>query len=163
MGGLLSVAEGWETTARDRLAQTDKRSPRIARCQFCHELQVSISTILPRRGSFRNYVDQNLPRIDHLLTPGWHWRRNSFIVMQNLHTIEISSTTYLPRLVNVVCERPPLQCTTAFAKCCCLSGSKLIFQPNSKLNLFYQIEYLHIIWFEWKPYFIAIYVCRLKG
>ena len=40
---------------------------------------------------------------------------------------------------------------------------KLIFEPNSKLNLFYQIEYLHIIWFEWKTYFIAIYVCRLKG
>ena len=137
----------------DRLAQTDKRSPRIARCQFCHELQVSISTILPRRGSFTNYVDQNLPSIDHLLTPGWHWRRNSFIIRQNLHTIDISSTTYQPRLVNVVCTALLLLLNAAV----CLV-QKLIFQPNSKLNLFYQIEYLHIIWFEWKPYFIAIYV-----
>ena len=30
------------------------------------------------------------------------------ILMENLHTIDISrSTTYLPRLVSVVCERPP--------------------------------------------------------
>ena len=26
--------------------------------------------------------------------------------MENLHTVDISSTTYLPRLVNVVKERP---------------------------------------------------------
>ena len=27
-------------------------------------------------------------------------------IWQNLHTVDISSTTYLPRRVNVVCERP---------------------------------------------------------
>ena len=27
--------------------------------------------------------------------------------VKSLYTFEISSTTYLPRLVNVVCERPP--------------------------------------------------------
>jgi len=30
-----------------------------------------------------------------------------FITRWYLHIVDISSTTYLPRLVNVVCERPP--------------------------------------------------------
>ena len=59
------------------------------------------------KGSFFNYVDQILPVIDHLPTSGWHWWSNSFnVIRENLHTIDISSTTYLPRLVNVVKERP---------------------------------------------------------
>ena len=43
----------------------------------------------------------------YLLTPDWHLWRNSFTVMRkNMYTVDISSTTYLPRLANVVCERP---------------------------------------------------------
>ena len=43
----------------------------------------------------------------YLLTHGWHWRGNYCTVLGgNLHTLDISSTTYLPRLVNTVCERP---------------------------------------------------------
>ena len=38
-----------------------------------------------------------------LTTPGWHWWRNSFIVKRK---IDISGTTYLPRLVNIFKERP---------------------------------------------------------
>ena len=48
------------------------------------------------------------PIIDHLPTPGWQWWRNSFsFIWENLHTVDISSTTYLPCLVNVIKERPP--------------------------------------------------------
>ena len=55
-------------------------------------------------GPFFNYFDNFLPIIDHLPTPGWNRRRNFFTVTrENLHTADISSTTYdLPRLVNVV-------------------------------------------------------------
>ena len=50
-----------------------------------------------------------LPIMDHLPTPGWHWWRNSFyVIRENLHTVAISSTTNLPRLVNIVKERPPV-------------------------------------------------------
>ena len=36
-----------------------------------------------------------------------------------LNTVDISSTIYLPRLVNVVCERPWAQCISdAVIKCC---------------------------------------------
>jgi hypothetical protein len=47
-------------------------------------------------------IIDNLPRVDnceiriHLLQ----------VIRENMHTVEIYSTTYLPRLVNVVCERP---------------------------------------------------------
>ena len=61
------------------------------------------------KGAFTNYVDQILSIFDHLPTPGWYLWRNFFTVIgENLHTVDISSTTYLPRLVNVVCECPPL-------------------------------------------------------
>ena len=43
---------------------------------------------------------------------------NSFaVIMGNLHTVDISSTTYLPPLVNVVEERPPraIHCNIAAA------------------------------------------------
>ena len=44
---------------------------------------------------------------DHLLTLGWHLQRNSFtVISENLHTVDISCTTYLPYLVNIVYERP---------------------------------------------------------
>ena len=62
------------------------------------------------KSPFFNYVGQICTMIiDHLPSPGWHhWRRNSFIMMrENLHTVDIFSTIYLPRYVNVVEERPP--------------------------------------------------------
>ena len=40
-------------------------------------------------------------------THAWHWWRNSFFIRENLVTFDNSSSTYLPRLVNVVKERPP--------------------------------------------------------
>ena len=64
-------------------------------------------TLLLCRGAFTNYVDMILPVIDHLPTPCWHLRRNSFTeIRENLYIVDISTATYLPRLVNVVCERP---------------------------------------------------------
>ena len=58
-------------------------------------------------GAFFNYVDKILAFFDHLPTPGWHLWRNPFtVIRENLYTVDISSTTYLPRLVKVVCERP---------------------------------------------------------
>jgi hypothetical protein len=58
--------------------------------------------------AFSNYVEKILPIIDHLPTPCWHCWRNSFafVIRENTHTVDISSTPYLPCLVNVVCERP---------------------------------------------------------
>ena len=57
------------------------------------------------KGAFTNYVDNILPIIDHLPTPCWHLWRNYFSkISENLHTAVISSVTYLPSLVNVVCE-----------------------------------------------------------
>ena len=59
------------------------------------------------KGAFTNYVNKILPIIDHLPTPCWHLWRNSFtVIRKNLHTVDISRTTYLPRLVNVVCKHP---------------------------------------------------------
>ena len=59
------------------------------------------------QGAFTNYVDKISAFLDHLPTPCWHWWRNSFTVkVENLHIIDISTTTYLPRLFNIVCERP---------------------------------------------------------
>ena len=63
------------------------------------------------RVSFFNYVDQILPIIDHLPTPEIDIREEIYLLLRirkNLHNVEISSTyhTYLPCLVNVVCERP---------------------------------------------------------
>ena len=54
--------------------------------------------------SFFNYVYYILPIIDHLPTPSWHLSFN--VIRENLHTINISSTTYLPCLVNIVKEWP---------------------------------------------------------
>ena len=51
---------------------------------------------LHEKGAFRHYVDKSLPIIDHLVTPCWHLWRNSFSEIRgNLHTVDISSTTYL--------------------------------------------------------------------
>ena len=65
-------------------------------------------------GSFFNYVDQIFPIIDHL-TPAMSIRALVDIgeaiplllcIRKNLYSIDISSVTYLPRLVNVFKERP---------------------------------------------------------
>ena len=62
---------------------------------------------IPPLGSFFNYINQILPNIDNQPTPCWHWWRNCITdISENLHTVDISSATYLPRLVNVVKERP---------------------------------------------------------
>ena len=56
---------------------------------------------LSTKRPFFNYVDQVLPIIDYLPTPGWHWQRNFFIVMiENIYFGHISTL-----LVNVVKER----------------------------------------------------------
>ena len=62
------------------------------------------------KGSFFNYVDQNLPIIDpppYLFTFCWYWRRNSFTVIKGKYLIFLVPPKYLPILVNVVKERPP--------------------------------------------------------
>ena len=60
------------------------------------------------KGAFLNYVDKILPIIDHLpVTFEREFLHVLLIVIrENLHTVDISRTTYLPRLVNVVCECP---------------------------------------------------------
>ena len=58
------------------------------------------------KGAFTNYVDKILPIIDHL---SWYYWWNYFTVKgENLHTVDIFSTTYtyLHSLVNLVFERP---------------------------------------------------------
>ena len=51
------------------------------------------------QGSFFNYVAQILQIIDNLPTPA---PVDITVVMENLHIVDISSTTYLSHLVNVV-------------------------------------------------------------
>ena len=61
------------------------------------------------KGSFFNHVDQFFPLLTtYLSLDNWHSCRNSFIVIrENLRIFDIASTTSdLPRLVNVVKERP---------------------------------------------------------
>ena len=57
------------------------------------------------KGSFTNYVGTMMPIFDYLLTY-LLWSIGPGILMENLHTIS-RSTTYLPRHVFVVFERPP--------------------------------------------------------
>ena len=48
------------------------------------------------RRAFTKYVDKILPIIDHLPTHCWHLWKNLFSeIRENLHIIDISSTTYL--------------------------------------------------------------------
>ena len=59
------------------------------------------------KGSFINYVDNIFSLFNHLLTPDWRlWRNLLWYIHENLHIFDISSATYLPCLVNVVCKRP---------------------------------------------------------
>ena len=58
-------------------------------------------------GASTNYVDQIFPILDHLPTPGWHfWCHPLTVIWENVHTDDIFRTTYLPYLVNIVCEWP---------------------------------------------------------
>jgi hypothetical protein len=63
--------------------------------------------LLLNKGPFFNYVDQILPDIDYLFSPGLTLAKE-FVhcLRENLHTIDIFSTTYLPRLVNTIKEGP---------------------------------------------------------
>ena len=62
------------------------------------------------------------------LPGGWHLWLNSFTVTgENLHTVDISSTPYLPLLVNVVCESP-LNANS-------IASPKLQFWPHCDLVL----------------------------
>ena len=86
--GKTRTSKSWIIHDFEYLIQTGKE----------YELVFSGST----KGAFTNYVDNILPTIDHLPL------RQSFFtgIGKNWHTINIYSTPYLPRLVNVVCERP---------------------------------------------------------
>jgi hypothetical protein len=55
-------------------------------------------------GSSANYDDNIWPIIDQLPNPLLPFLMNSFNEIRENFTIDISSTIYLPRLVNVVCE-----------------------------------------------------------
>ena len=61
--------------------------------------EVRKGKILPLgKGTFYNYVDKILAIIDHYIPTS-----NYFIVKEGiLHTIDISSATYQPRLINIV-------------------------------------------------------------
>ena len=61
-----------------------------------------------KKGSLYNYVDPILSIITQLpiMYPPLHLVDICQGIPLPLHTLEISSTTYIPRLVNVVCERP---------------------------------------------------------
>ena len=58
-------------------------------------------------GRSRTMLTLFCPLLTTYPPPCWHLRRNSFTeVRKNLYMIDISTATYLPRHVNVVCERP---------------------------------------------------------
>ena len=44
------------------------------------------------KGSLFNYVDQNLPILDHLHTPGSYWRRNFFTLISITLTFPATPT-----------------------------------------------------------------------
>ena len=56
----------------------------------------------------RSQTDNILVFFKHLPTPSWQkWRNSITVIRENLHIVDIFSTcTYLPHLVNIVCERP---------------------------------------------------------
>ena len=58
--------------------------------------QTTLTTFCPFLTTYLVY----LPVVDICL-----WRNFFILKRENLHTVDISRTTYLPRLVNVVCER----------------------------------------------------------
>ena len=79
----------WATNESKALAIVGTNHGLVIIIDLVDGKEVSFLQNMPlRRGSFINYVDKILPIIDHLPTP-----------MENLHTVDISSTTYLPRLV----------------------------------------------------------------
>ena len=52
----------------------------------------------------------------HIENLSWNWIN---WIMENLHTVDISRTTYLPRLVNAVCEWPHSDCNNSRTGCFC--------------------------------------------
>ena len=65
--------------------------------------------LLWKKGAFFTYAENILAFIDHLPTLGWHLSRKLLTnIRENLHTVDIFSITYLPRLVDIVCERPKI-------------------------------------------------------
>ena len=71
--------------------------------------------MIPAKGPFLNYVQQILP-----ITYPWLTFVKIFFYcksyMENLHRVDISSTTYQPHLVNVVKERPPQRPDSWYAR-----------------------------------------------
>ena len=66
---------------------------------FCYDTVV--------RGHSQTTLTRYWPLLTIYLPPVDIFWRNSFTeIRENLHTVDISCTTYLPRLVNVVCECP---------------------------------------------------------
>ena len=102
--------------------------------------EMAISDVLPRIRThlgavFTNYVDNILPIIDHIPEPFWHLRRNVFTeIMENLQSVEISSTIYLPSLFNIVYERPHLVENATEQK----RGKRLRLRPFKKLLELFQ-------------------------
>ena len=91
--------------------QTAKKSSILACCAHlrCNLITKTPTTYKRQNWAFSNYVDKILPIID-LPIPCRHLWQNSFTVLgKNLHTVEISSTNYLPRLDNVVFEWPQMK------------------------------------------------------
>ena len=76
----------------------------------------------PRKVKMRSFPEHSVftSSILYSMTPGWHLWWNSFTVTsENLHTADIGSNTYLPRLFDVVCECLWAQCISdAVIKCC---------------------------------------------
>ena len=79
----------WATNESKALAIVGTNHGLVIIIDLVDGKEVSLLQNMPLyRGLFINYVDKSLLIIDHLPTP-----------MENLHTIDISSTTYLPLLV----------------------------------------------------------------
>ena len=99
--------------ARDRVCaqsltihfQTERENEVIFYLQYPSSLPCAVTTAdrllyiyvcQLHKESFFNCVDQILPIIDHLPTPGQHWWRKSLTVIgKNLNTVDISSKYYL--------------------------------------------------------------------
>ena len=72
----------------------------------CHHHHFELGGGLP---ADKGHSQTTLTIFFPLLTPTYHQDDICDVLycyMKNMHTIDISSSTYLPRLVNVVCESP---------------------------------------------------------
>jgi hypothetical protein len=99
-----------------------KWSPRTGYQRNNFRLKMKVSQFVDE-GSFTNCVGNILALLDHLLStyprPCLHWGGNSFIVICKWKTVvSLTFLTYLPRLVNVLCERPQ-SCSRDLVDCVC--------------------------------------------